>query len=448
MFRRSILQPLEQWRTRPRRKPLILRGARQTGKTKAVEAFSRQFPHSIVLNLEQYEDRQLFAGHTTLRETLSAIEVLKRTPLVPGKTLLFLDEIQNSPEAMRQLRYFHEQHPALHVVAAGSLLEAVLQKEGFPFPVGRVEFLYLYPATFDEFLAAIGETSLLDYLLGVTLRTKIPDALHAQAVKRFREYLIVGGMPEVVAHYAAVGGGVALSNLKESLLTAFEEDIHKYARTAQIPYLQRILHTTPLYVGQRITYEHFGQSEFRSREVKRAFELLEYAMIAQRIFGSPTTAIPIHPNFRVAPKLLYLDTGLVAHRLKLESADPQHVHWHPTIQGAVMEQVVGQELLALTATRRDVPCYWYRSAPSTAEVDYCIQWDQIVLPIEVKSGTSGQLRSLQQFMRASEHPYAIRVGFEKLHQDRVRHENASFTLLNLPPYLLFRLPQLLQRWVR
>lgn len=444
MFKRHILQQLLQWKGRRQRKPLILRGARQTGKTKVVEQFAAEFSGYAYLNLEHEADRRIFAAARSVREVIHAIEVVKQVRLQPGDTLLFLDEIQNSPQAVAMLRYFYEQYPDLHVIAAGSLLEAIMQKDGFAFPVGRVEFLYVYPATFDEFLGALGEAALQKALAAVTPQTPLPEAIHEHAMTLFEEYLVVGGMPEVVAAYAATRSLFDIGRLQEGLLTALEEDVHKYSRTAQVPRVRHVLQTVPLFVGQRITYEHFGESTYRSREIKQAMEVLEYAMVMQRVYGSHTTSIPIQPVTRVAPKLLYLDVGLVAHRFNVGTMRAALAGTDPGWKGALMEQVVGQELLALSTERRNPPCFWYRQQPgATAEVDYCLPWREYIVPIEVKSGKVGHLKSLHQFMAAAPHPFAVRVNRGPLNVELLSVAGKSLHLLNVPLYLVARLPALL-----
>lgn len=441
MFNRIALKNLEKWKIAASRKPLVIRGARQVGKTRLVEAFAKGFSHYVYLNLERDADRRVFDAATSVSEIIQTIEVLKQVRVIPGETLLFLDEIQNCPKAIQQLRYFFEEYPQLHVVAAGSLLEAVMVKEGFSFPVGRVEFQYLYPATFDEFLGALGEFALQEAIRQVTVMDPLPIAVHEKACQYFRTYMIVGGMPEVVATYAATQSLLETEKVAESLLAAFEEDVHKYSRSTQVPYVRHVLQSAPLFAGQRITYEHFGHSSFKSREIKRAMEVLEYAMIAQRIYGTHIVLPPIQPNIRVAPKLLYLDTGLVAHRFKADTMPDSFDGTNSTFQGTLAEQVVGQELLAIASDRRDVPSFWYRNQPgATAEVDYCIQCQDKIIPIEVKSGKPGTLKSLQQFMKQAPHDLAVRVSFENLKLETVQISDKHYKLLNVPIYMVSQIP--------
>lgn len=444
MFRRSIQKNLAIWKGNPSRKPLVLRGARQTGKTKVVDALAQSFSHYAALNLEREGDRRIFDAAKSLQDICQAIEVLKQVRLIPGETLLFLDEIQHSPEAIQQLRYFYEDMPGLHVVSAGSLLEAVMHKDGFSFPVGRVEFQYLYPATFDEFLGALGEAGLQEAIRQASIQSPLPTVIHERACHLFRIYMVVGGMPEAVATYAETQSLLATARIAESLIAAFEEDVYKYSRSTQVPYVRHVLQTAPHYAGQRITYEHFGESDYRSREIKRAMEVLEYAMIVQRIYGSHVTQIPSQPNMRVAPKLLYLDTGLVAHRFKLDLAPTIVEDTSAIFKGTLAEQVVGQELLAVNSDRRDIPTFWYRNQPSsTAALDYCIQVRDQLIPIEVKSGKPGRLKSLQLFMTQVAHTTAVRISFENLKAETVRIPNKTYTLFNVPIYMTARLSELI-----
>lgn len=446
MFRRNLLNHLKWWKENPKRKPLILRGARQTGKTTLIEIFSGEFENFVSLNLEFSTDRRYWEGDPSVEQLLRNIEVGKDLKIVPGKTLLFLDEIQNEPRAIRMLRYFYEQQPNLHVVASGSLMEFSLKKKGFSFPVGRVEFCYLYPMSFEEYLFAVSNRELVAELNNVSLlRPTISSAIHTLAWEKFLEYLYIGGMPEAVKSFVEEKSYTPLMSIKESLLTSFEEDVPKYARPAQVPYLQFLIQQAPLFAGQRIQYANFANSGFRSREMKGAFETLEKALITQRVFGTPQVRLPLQPNFRVSPKLLYLDAGLVAHRLGVEIGSLQKGDLNDLFRGTLAEQIVGQELLAQEFQRREVPSFWYRDQPgSTAEVDYLLPIKGVLIPIEVKSGKSGKLRSLLQFMEKSPSSYAVRIYPAPLLKGEVACPSGKKAhLFSIPFYLTYRLNNLL-----
>ncbi|MBU4485213.1 ATP-binding protein [bacterium] len=445
MFKRNILNLLDKWKSAENRKPLIIRGARQTGKTAAVEMFSKSFPNYIYLNLERDGDKQLFEKGRDLEDIISAIELAKKKALKEKNTLLFIDEIQNSQKALQMLRYFYEDYPDIYVIAAGSLLEAVMKREGFSFPVGRVNFLYLHPVTFDEFLSAIGEDRLLQHLKGVTRTSPPSPVIHEMAINIFHHYILVGGMPEVVAKYASNRTFQPLAKIKEELVESFEEDIAKYSTPAEAKYLRHVLRFAPNYVGERIKYENFANGGYKSREMKRAFDLLEYAMLITRVHGSSETSLPIKPNFNVAPKLLFLDSGLVVHKLGLTENELQVKDLNSLFRGAITEQIAGQTFYSANLDKKTAPFFWYRNAPgSTAETDYLFQFGGRLIPVEVKSGKSGRLRSLHRFMLASPNDMAIRLYSGELSEEIVTLENKKYELISVPFYLQWRLNELIK----
>lgn len=444
MFYRNILNVLKKWKFSGGRKPLILRGARQTGKTVAVRMFGESFSHVVSLNLEREADRRLFEGSDGLEQAMQAIELARGSSLREKDTLLFIDEIQNSPKAIRLLRYFYEDVPELAVVGAGSLLEAVMFSEGFSFPVGRVQFAYLYPATFDEFLGALGEDRLLEALRAVSLETPPSVTLHDLALKRFHQYLLVGGMPEAVATFAETESLQTLVPIMEGLVTSFEEDVPKYSRPSEAVYLKCLLQNAPLAIGERITYENFAKSGYRSREMRRAFDLLEYAMLLQRVRGAAQTTPPPKPNRKVSPKLLFLDVGLAAYQRGLREDALFVKDLNDLFRGALAEQVVGQSFMAMKLEERIAPLFWYRNKPgSTAEVDYLFPFQDRLIPVEVKSGKSGKLKSLQQFFRAAPHDLAVRLYSGPLCEEPLRCGDRSARLFSVPLYLQWRLHEIL-----
>jgi len=450
MYYREILEKLGLWSQSPTRKPLILRGARQTGKTTLVKMLAEEFDSFVSLNLELSTDRRNWEGDPSIEELLRNIEIAKNIKIIPEKTLLFLDEIQNEPKAIQSLRYFYEQKPALHVIASGSLLEVALKQKGFSFPVGRVSFLYLHPFRFDEFLSALGKNKLLEELNTFEFSSNISAATHSFATEQFKEYLYTGGMPEAVKIEAEKKGEMALKSLQEEILASFEEDVPKYATPAQVPYVQFLIQQAPLFAGQRIQYANFANSNYRSREMRWAFDTLEKAMIVQRIPGNAQVTPPIQPNFRIAPKLLYLDTGLVIRKLNVDRLSLKTSEdLNDLFRGTLSEQVVGQTLLAQESITREAPSFWYRNQPgSTAEIDYCISLAGKIIPIEVKSGKTGKLRSLLQFIDQAPHPYAIRTYSGPPQLDSLTTPSGKkFFLLSLPFYLTYRIKEILENWI-
>lgn len=445
-FNRNILKKLDNWKSKNNRLPLILRGARQTGKTVAIEMFAKGFDQFIELNLERESDKELFEKSKSIEQLVRSIEVAKEKNINVQNTLLFIDEIQNSESAIKSLRFFHEDYPELFVIAAGSLLEAVMRKEGFSFPVGRVEFLYLYPVTFDEFLLANGREKLHRELSTVDFKEKPSEVLHKMASEEFLNYVIVGGMPAIVDNFRNTGSFASIGDIKESLIIAIKDDVAKYSKTSEGKYLRHVIEYSPLYVGERITYDKFGNSDFLSRDIKHAFELLEYAMVVQRVYGSSSVDLPIQPNFRVSPKINFLDVGLVIQKFGMTQQMLYTEELNSLFKGKIAEQIVGQGLISLDSGKKLFPCFWYRNVPgSVAETDYSYQWRGVVLPIEVKAGKSGSLKSLHQFMEMSTSKIAVQFYSGELSRQKVSGGSREFELLSIPFYLLWRMEDLLEK---
>ena len=446
MFQREINKYFLEWKNRKKRKPLVIRGARQVGKTSAVNLFARDsFKTYIYINLEQEDNLALFSRMTPVRELVQAIQLKFNKKVIPGTTLIFIDEIQNSSIAMNQLRYFYEEMPDLHVAAAGSLLEVKMKAEGFSFPVGRVEYCYMHPVTFEEYLSAMKETESLDYINSVRPEKKIPVEIHTTLMKKYQEYLLVGGMPEAVAGYAETKSLIDINPVYESILTGFKDDVLKYASLAKAKYLQYLVEHASKYIGLPVKYENFGGSGFRSREMSEAFDVLEKAMVISRVYASASSQLPIVNNLKKSPKLLYLDTGLVNYQVGLRTELMNVKDVNAVYHGQLSEQIVGQALLS-QATRKNITLsYWYREQKgSISEIDYLISSHNRPIPVEVKSGKSGTLRSLHNFIDESKNDFAVRIysgmmGIEKIRTPR----NKQYTLFSIPFYLLQRIEQLL-----
>lgn len=446
MFHRNISTLLIEWKHKRGRKPLVIRGARQVGKTSAVHQFGgAAFETYIYINLELEDNLALFARMQPVRDLLQLIQLKFNKKITPGVTLIFIDEVQNSAIAMNQLRYFYEEVPDVHVVAAGSLLEVKMKSEGFTFPVGRVEYCYLHPATFDEFLVAQGETESLSYILSVKPDTVIPEEIHAMMMKKFHVFLLVGGMPEAVARYAETRSFIDLDPVYESILTGLRDDVSKYASAAKTKYIQHIIEHATKYVGLRIKYEKFGESNFRSREMSDAFDVLEKAMIISRVFASASKQMPLMSNLKKFPKLLYLDTGLVNYQIGMRTEIAMMDDINAVYHGQVGEQIAGQTLLALNTRKNANLHYWYREEKgATSEVDYLMVINERLVPVEVKSGKTGTLRSLHNFMDESRCDFALRIYSGNMRTEQITTFNKKkFTLFSVPFYLLFRIHELL-----
>ena len=396
-FRNKIIE-LESWKRKKNRKPLIIRGARQVGKTTLVKMFSNNFEQYIELNLEKIEDRNFFDSKFDISEIVKAI-FLSKNKIISGKeTLIFIDEIQNSPYAIKLLRYFYEEYNNIFVIAAGSLLESIL-KFNESFPVGRVEYMYLYPFTFREFLLAKGLSGLSEAINEIPF----PTLLHEEALKYFSEYSLIGGMPEIVKSYLETGDIVETSPVYETLLVSYLDDVEKYSRTKnQKLILRHVIHSSFKEAGKRIKFEGFGNSGYKFREIKEAFQILEKTMLIKLLFPAVSTAPPITRSVKKSPKVQLLDTGLVNYFSGVQNDFMLKKYLEDVYQGIIAEHIVGQELFATEYSQFQKPTFWVKEKrQSSAEVDYVYQFNGLLFPIEVKSGKTGRLRSLMQFVDAA-----------------------------------------------
>ena len=432
MFYRRILLSLQKWAVSQHRKPLVLRGARQVGKTTVITEFAKEFDTFLSLNLEKPADKAVFESNDTPEDVLTAIYLLKNKERKQGRTLLFIDEVHNSKKAVRLLRYFYEDLPELFVIAAGSLLETLIDVQ-ISFPVGRVEYLAMRPCSFSEFLGALGENQIKDKLLSVEL----PEAIHSRVMKLFNEFVLVGGMPEVVALYAEKRDIVSSRKVYDSLLGGYRDDVEKYASNkTERNVLRHILKNGWHFAGQRIKFECFGESNYKSREVGEAFRTLEKAMVLELCYPTVITDVPLLSDLKKSPKLLWLDTGIVNYVAKnqLELFGTQDISalW----KGKISEHIVGQEMMSHNNSVLAQRNFWVRDTRnSQAELDFVVQTESQIVPVEVKSGHNARIKSMHLFMKASKHDFAIRFWNNPMRKEIIELQTGKkYTLLNLPFY--------------
>lgn len=445
MFKRKILENLKEWKENPDRKPLILRGARQVGKTSVVKIFAAdQFEDFVNINLEDFEQRRVFEHDMSLHDFIELIEIHYKKKLVPGKTLLFIDEIQNNLNLLKLLRFFYEELPDLHVIAAGSLLEATIRRQGLSLPVGRIEYRYLYPLDFFEYLEAKGEHKLLDTLKAFKVKTPLSEGVHSLALEHFYHYTMIGGMPEIVAASLKDESPTNLERLYSALLTAYSEDTYKYSSEAKIKYLQYAIEQAPLHAGTTLSYEKFGQNIYKSREIKSAYDLLEQVMLLNPIKATQSTDLPLKALAKRPRKLLFLDVGLVNFRAGIQSEYLKLQDLNEFHRGRIAEQVVGQQLLAQSVYQPKELYYWARpKAQSAAEIDFCMSHQGKIVGIEVKSGSSSRLRSLFSFANQVPAHLLVRVSSLPFRIENVKIADKSYRMINIPFYLLPKLTELL-----
>ncbi len=443
MFDRDILKSLSHWKEKKDRKPLILRGARQVGKTTAISLFSEQFDHYLYLNLEIKSERDIFEKDYSIEELLQAIFFYKNQQTPTGSVLIFIDEIQNCASAVSYLRYFYEVFPDLHVIAAGSLLETLIDTH-ISFPVGRVEYLVMKPLSFKEFLNAVSETASLDIL---NKTAPVPDFAHDKLLKLFNTYTIIGGMPEIVQKYSDKKDILALNSIYDSLIVSYLDDVEKYARNRTMANVIRHAVSHAFYeAGNRIKFQGFGNSNYKSREMSEALKVLEKAMLIYLIYPSSSVFPPLQPNTKKSPRLQVLDTGMLNYFGGFQKDLFGANGIDSVYQGKIAEHIVGQELLAAETSALFKLKFWNREKKqSNAEVDFLIQYENLLIPIEVKSAATGRLRSLHQFIDRAPHQYAVRIYSGKLEINRIATLNGNeFTLLNLPFYLVGSLTAYIQ----
>lgn len=412
-MKRAIDFQLLAWSKEKNFKPLLLRGARQVGKTHAVRELGKTFDHFIEINLEKNESFQnIFDADLSTERMISDIQYRIKKPIIPGKTLLFFDEVQVVPRAIIALRYFFETIPNLHVIAAGSLLDFAIEQVGVP--VGRVQFLYMYPMSLLEFLNALDEKMLLDAIANQKAHTPMNSFAHEHLIQRIKEYLAIGGMPEVVKCWVEEKNAFKCLSLQQSLIDAYRQDFNKYAKKSQLKYLELLFNSIPLQLGKKFKFSAIP-GEFRKRELSPCLDLLETAGIVRRVYSTAAQGIPLGAQIDLDEfKVIFLDVALAQAVLGLDITQWLISTEDPLVnKGEIIEAFIGQEILAYSNPfQKQQLYYWLREARGAqAEVDYVIALQQKIIPIEVKSGAGSTLKSMHIFLEShAQSPFGIRFS--------------------------------------
>lgn len=442
MFERKALDWLRSWKAKESRKPLVIRGARQVGKTSLVDAFGKDFDVYMKFNLDDISDRSIFEKEMPVKELYAILLAVRGKMRNEGTTLIFIDEIQNSPIAIKMLRYFYEEYPEVYVIAAGSLLETMLDRNRqVSFPVGRVEYMVLRPCTFDEFLGAVGEKGLHDMVCSGA----VPEALHGHVTALFNKYALVGGMPQAVAEYAETADIIALDAIYQSLIAGYMDDVEKYTSSGTSRnVIRHIIMNGWAYADEQITFDHFASSNYKSREVGEAMRTLQKTMLLELVYPSVETNVPIVPDMRKRPRLMWLDTGLMNYAAGIQSELYGIESLNDAWKGKVAEHIVGQELIGQSGRFLDKRAFWVRaSRNSQAELDYLYTSRRYgLVPIEVKSGDNAHMKSLQEFMLDSDCRYAVRFWNNPERTDSIHIERKDKTgnIIKCKDYVLHSLP--------
>ncbi len=419
-MKRDSLKELLAWKIQDKRKPILLRGARQVGKTYLVRELASSFDSYVEINFEQEPDLvRIFDRDLNAKRIIRDLGISTGLDLIPGKSLLFLDEIQECPNAIKALRYFYEEIPDLHVIAAGSLIDFALEKTGLP--VGRVSLYYLFPLSFHEFLTARGHEK-LRHGIGESSPLNPPNpAIHEKAFSLLMEYFAIGGMPEIVDAWCNNQNIKECYQLLHSLVETFRQDFEKYSRRRnQIAHLNLLLEKIPTMLGEKFRYNRIN-ADLRGREISPALELLEKACLIYRVYHTAANGIPLGAEVRQDRfKVIMVDIGLCQ---SLLGFDPGSwiVNSRQALsnKGKLTEAFVGQELIAYgNLRRRPGLYYWHRDKRgSQAEVDYVVASQAEILPIEVKSGAAGSLKSLHLFIKQKQRPLGFRLWHNTYRRD-------------------------------
>ena len=430
---RSIDKTLEEWKESTTHKPLLLRGARQVGKSSAVRHLGTQFKYFAEVNFESAKSiANFFKGDLDVKLISSKISNYIQVPIIPGQTLLFLDEIQACPEAIMALRFFKEDYPELHVIAAGSLLEFALQS--LPtFGVGRIHSVFMYPMTFDEFLVAMDMGGLLAMRREATVTHPLDAPFHDKLVNLFRTYLMVGGMPEAVATWRETTDFLKCQQVHQDIILTYEDDFNKYGRRVNPELLRLTLHGVCHQIGQKLTFSRISEG-YRSAQIREALNLLTLAGLVIPVVGTSANGVPLDAESDdKRAKYLFLDSGLLLAILHLDgqlghdliklimTATPQDL----INKGSITEMVAGLEISRYKSpVMRPRLFYWEKTGNSIAEIDYLSIRSMKVLPIEIKAGTQGGMKSLWIFMREKHLNNAVRCSLENFGSfDYIDHDD-------------------------
>lgn len=443
-MKRKYLKFLTTWKDRSNRKPLILRGARQVGKTHLIRRFAkRHFQHFIEINFDETPGKSDLFKSSDLNKVVEFISLDTDTPVIPGKTLLFLDEIQRTPELLAKLRYFYEKLDTLHVIAAGSLLNFILEDHTFSMPVGRVEYLFIGPMDFYEFLEGCNQNRLVSFLKNWSPKEPIPQSIHEKFLEFQRLYMAVGGMPAAVREYIQNNSFGQVELEQSSIIQTYQDDFSKYRKKIHAGRLKMTLSKIPHLVGKKLKYVDISREE-RAKDMADTIRMLHMAGVIYLVHHSSGNALPI--RFEKKEKVfkpLFLDTGLMMRSLNMKITSLLDEKSILANHGAIAEQFIGQQLLYReTGCQEPELFYWNREKKgAAAEVDYLFQIDSDIVPVEVKAGTTGSLKSLHVFAHLKKSVAALRFNLDypsihKIEAKVMKKDSHLFKLISLPLYMV------------
>ncbi|MCG8308957.1 MAG: ATP-binding protein [Cytophagales bacterium] len=412
---RNIDNELLRWKDDEERKPLLVRGARQVGKSSSVRKLGEYFESYLEINFEEYKRvHSLFEGDLTPQVLCENLSIMYDTEIVPGKTLLFFDEIQACIPAISSLRFFYEKMPELHVIAAGSLLEFALA-EIPSFGVGRVRSIYMYPLSFDEFLKGMGQEKLFNLKSNANTQRPLAKALHDKLLELLKRFLVIGGMPEAVRKYVTNNNIKECQKVLDDLISSFRADFTKYKDKIPSVRIGEIFESVVHQAGGKFVYTKASQN-LNTLQIKEALELLIMAGLVIPVTHTSANGIPLGAEVNLKKrKMLLLDTGLFQRLMQLDISELLFSNELKLInKGGIAEQFIGLEIIKNSSCFQQTELfYWHREAlNSNAETDYLIQKQNEIVPIEVKSGTKGSMNSMFLFLKEKKAKYGCRLSLE------------------------------------
>ena len=447
-MKRRAEEFLASWFERDRRKPLMVRGARQVGKSTLVRLFAEKRGLNLIeVNLERYPGLSSEFAAMDVKRIVREIDLgLGLGNALEQNTILFIDEIQVVPKAIQCLRYFYEELPDLPVIAAGSLLEFALKDESFSMPVGRIEYCWIGPMTFFESLEATGKTNLIGYFNDHDISNPVSEAVHGQMISHLRDYFLTGGMPEAVLAFSGNANRSRVAEILNQIIQTYRDDFAKYSKQIQFPKLQLVFDAMARITGQKIKYVNISR-DYKSGDLEKALNLLHMAQVITKVFRSSAN-IPLNASISVKRyKPFILDLGLLSHLAGIRKLQKERLlNIDPATKGVLAEQFACQHLIYLEGfSNRPEGFYWFREGVNrNAEVDFLIRHEQYIIPAEIKAGTGGALKSLQQFCYLKNCRLAVRFDLNPPSIQKVRaiirinnrSEEVFFTLISLPLYLI------------
>ncbi|HEY5124554.1 MAG TPA: AAA family ATPase [Ignavibacteria bacterium] len=436
-IKRNIDIELEKWKAESKHKPLLIRGARQVGKTDTIREFGKNFENFIELNFEESPRlKTLFSDDLSPDGICENISAIYKTNIIPGKTLLFFDEVQECQEAIASLRFFYEKMPELHIIAAGSLLEFALS-EIPTFGVGRIRSMFMFPLSFSEFLSGAGEHQLLDKVREAKPNNPINEVLHSRLIGLIQKFICLGGMPEVIASYIETGNLHQCQQLLDDLIISIQTDFTKYKKKTSVTLLNEVFQSVVSQAGQKFKFSKTG-SQANHKQIKEALQLLITAGLVIPVTHTSANGIPLGAGANSRrQKMLVYDPGIFQRIMGLDLEDYLLSDKFEAVnKGNLAEQFVGLELIKSESCYRNPSLYyWHREAKSSnAEVDYVISISQEIVPVEVKAGTKGAMQSMFLFLR------------EKNLQKGIRISNENFSVYeNIEVYPLYAVENIIQK---